>query len=159
MAAAPIIRWAYYVTYAKDSFTALQANVGALSMVSPYYFELEADGTIKNFEEADTNTMLRAARVKIIPMVKNAAHNADFTAQMATPEARDKMAATIADLVVPRNYDGINVDFEDVRPEDRALLTDTDVAHRGEDPPFRQTGHAGDRRQGERFDHRLRRRF
>ena len=125
VAAAPIIRWAYYVTYAKDSFTALQANVGALSMVSPYYFELEADGTIKNFEEADTNTMLRAARVKIIPMVKNAAHNADFAAQMATPELRDKMAATIADLVVPRNYDGINVDFEDVRPEDRALLTDT----------------------------------
>ena len=40
VAAAPIIRWAYYVTYAKDSFTALQANVGALTMVSPYYFTL-----------------------------------------------------------------------------------------------------------------------
>lgn len=125
VAAAPIIRWAYYVTYAKDSFTALQANVGALTMVSPYYFALQADGTIKNFEEPDTNALLRAARVKIIPMVKNEAHNADFAAQMATPEARDKLAATIADLVVPRNYDGINVDFEDIRPEDRPLLTDT----------------------------------
>ncbi len=125
VAAAPIIRWAYYVTYAKDSFTALQANAGALSMVSPYYFELQTDGTIKNFEEPDTNAFLRAARVKIIPMVKNDAHNADFAAQIATPELRDKLAATIADLVVSRNYDGINVDFEDVRPEDRALLTDT----------------------------------
>lgn len=125
VAAAPIIRWAYYVTYAKDSFTALQANVGALSMVSPYYFALQADGTIKNFEEPDTNALLRAARVKIIPMVKNEAHNANFTAQMSTPEAREKLAATIADLVVPRNYDGINIDFEDIRPEDRSLLTDT----------------------------------
>lgn len=125
VAAAPLIRWAYYVTYAKDSFTALQANAGALTMVSPYYFTLQADGTIKNTEEPDTNAMLRAARVQIIPMVKNEAHNADFTAQIATPEARDKLAATIADLVVPRNYDGINVDFEDIRPEDRALLTDT----------------------------------
>ncbi len=125
VAAAPLIRWAYYVTYAKESFTALQANAGALSMVSPYYFALQADGTIKNFEEPDTNNFLRAARVKIIPMVKNEAHNANFAAQMATPELRDKLAATIADLVVPRNYDGINVDFEDVRPEDRALLTDT----------------------------------
>ena len=69
--------------------------------------------------------MLRAARVKIVPMVKNARHNADFTPQIATPEARDKLAATIADLVVPRNYDGINIDFEDIRPEDRPLLTDT----------------------------------
>ncbi|MHB8647030.1 MAG: glycosyl hydrolase family 18 protein [Thermomicrobiales bacterium] len=125
VAAAPIIRWAYYVTYAKDSFAALQANAGALTMVSPYYFTLQADGTIKNGEEPDTNALLRAARVKIIPMVKNAATNADFTAQIATPEARDKLAATIADLVVPRNYDGINVDFEDIRPEDRPLLTDT----------------------------------
>ena len=125
VAAAPIIRWAYYVTYAKDSFSALQANAGALSIVSPYYFTLQSDGTIKNTEEPDTNTMLRAARVKIIPMVKNAATNADFTPQIATPEARDKLAATIADLVVPRNYDGINIDFEDVRPEDRPLLTDT----------------------------------
>lgn len=125
VAAAPIIRWAYYVTYAKDSFTALQANAGALTMVSPYYFALQADGTIQNFEEPATNAMLRAARVKIIPMVKNMATNADFTAQIATPEAREKLATTIADLVVPRNYDGINVDFEDVRPQDRALLTDT----------------------------------
>ena len=45
--------------------------------------------------------------------------------QIATPEARDKLAATIADLVVPRNYDGINIDFEDIRPKDRPLLTDT----------------------------------
>jgi len=121
----PIIRWAYYVTYAKDSFSALQANASALTYVSPYYFTLQSDGTIKNTEEPDTNTMLRNARVKIIPMVKNAATNADFTPQIATPEARDKLATTIADLVVPRNYDGINVDFEDVRPEDRPLLTDT----------------------------------
>ncbi len=120
-----MIRWAYYVTYAKDSFTALQANMGALDMVSPYYFSLGADGTVKNMEETDTNSLLRAARVKILPMVKNEAHNAAFTPQIATPEAREKLATTIADLVVPRNYDGINIDFEDVRPEDRALLTDT----------------------------------
>jgi spore germination protein len=121
----PIIHWGYYVTYAKDSFTALQANMGALDIVSPYYFAIEGDGTVKNYEEPDTNAMLRAARVKIVPMVKNDAHNADFTPQIATPEARDKLAATIADLVVPRNYDGINIDFEDIRPEDRPFLTDT----------------------------------
>jgi len=120
----PVIRWAWYVTYAKDSFTALQANVGALTMVSPAYFTLQKDGTVKNDEEAETNALLRAARVKIIPMVKNEPHNAAFTPLIATPEAREKLAATIADLVVPRNYDGINVDFEDIRPEDRPLLTD-----------------------------------
>src|SRR3989442_1066461 len=80
---APIIHWGYYVTYAKDSFTALQANMGALDIVSPYYFAIEGDGTVKNFEEPDTNAMLRAARVKIVPMVKNDAHNADFTPQIA----------------------------------------------------------------------------
>lgn len=123
--AAPIVRWGYYVTYAKDSFTALQTNAGALNMVSPAYFTLTKDGTIRSTEEPETNAFLRAQRVKILPLVKNEAHNAEFAAQIETPELRDKLAQTIADLVVPRSYDGINVDFEDVRPQDRALLTDT----------------------------------
>lgn len=122
--AAPIIRWAYYVTYSKDSLTALQANVGALTYVSPYYFSIAADGTVKNFEEPDTNALLRNARVKIIPLVKNEATNTDFTPMISTPEAREKLANTVADLVVPRNYDGINIDFEDVRPDDRASFSD-----------------------------------
>lgn len=125
VAAAPMIRWGYYVTYAKDSFTALQANAGALNMVSPAYFTITKDGTIRSTEEPETNAFLRAQRVKILPLVKNEAQGAEFAAQMETPELRDKLAQTVADLVVPRNYDGINVDFEDVRPEDRALLTDT----------------------------------
>jgi spore germination protein YaaH len=125
VAAAPIVRWGYYVTYAKDSLTALQANAGALNIVSPAYFTLKADGTIVSTEEPDTNAFLRAQKVKILPLVKNEAHNADFTPMIATPDAREKVAQTIADLVVQRPYDGINVDFEDVRPEDRPLLTDT----------------------------------
>lgn len=124
VAAAPIVRWAYYVTSVKDSLTALQANLGSLTIVSPTYFTVQSDFTIKSTEEPDTNAMLRAARVKIIPLVKNAAHEGDFTPMIATPEARDRLAGVIADLVVPRNYDGINVDFEDVKPEDRPFLSD-----------------------------------
>ncbi len=122
--AAPLVHWGYYVTYAKDSYTALLANMGAYTMVSPYYFAIQKDGTIKSFDEPETNQILRQNRVKIVPMVKNDAHNAEFTPFINTPEAREKLASTIADLVVPRNYDGINVDIEDVVPADRPYLTD-----------------------------------
>ena len=48
-------------------------------MVSPAYFTLKADGSIVSTEESDTNAFLRAQKVKILPLVKNEAHNAAFT--------------------------------------------------------------------------------
>ncbi len=124
VAAAPLIHWGYYVTYARDSFTALQANVGAFTHVSPFYFTIEANGTITAKEERETNNLLRQNRVQILPMFKNEPQNAKLTPLIATPEARDKLASDIANIIVERGYDGVNIDLEDIRPEDRPLLSD-----------------------------------
>ena len=122
--AAPLVQWGYYVTYAKESLTALTANVGAFTHIAPYYFVIQADGSIKSLEEPDTNNLLRLNRVKILPMIKNDAQGARFMPMIGTPEVRDALAATITNLVVSKGYDGINIDFEDIRPEDRPLLSD-----------------------------------
>jgi len=122
--AAPLVQWGYYVTYAKDSFTALQANVGAFTHIAPFYFTIATDGSIKSQEEPETNKLLRVNRVKILPMIKNDAQGARFTPLIDTPEARDALAANITNLVIAKGYEGINIDFEDIRPEDRPLLSD-----------------------------------
>ena len=118
------MQWGYYVTYAKESLTALTANVGAFTHIAPYYFMIQADGSIKSLEEPDTNNLLRLNRVKILPMIKNDVQGARFTPMIGTPEVRDALAASITNLVVSKGYDGINIDFEDIRPEDRPLLSD-----------------------------------
>lgn len=123
-AAAPLIHWGYYVTYARDSFTTLQANVGAFTHISPFYFTIEADGSITAKEERETNNLLRQNRVQILPMFKNEPQNARLTPLLATPEARDKLAADITKIIVERGYDGVNIDLEDIRPVDRPLLSD-----------------------------------
>ena len=122
--AAPLVQWGYYVTYAKESFAALQANVGAFTHIAPFYFTLATDGSIKSQEEPETTSLLRLNRVKILPLIKNDAQGARLTPLIDTPEARDALAANITNLVVSKGYEGINIDLEDVRPEDRPLLSD-----------------------------------
>ena len=123
--AAPPIRWGYYVTYAADSLVSLKANIDALTHVSPYYYNLAADGAIDaRNEQPETTAFMRAHGVRILPMLKNASTYDEFRKLLDTPEEQDRLVAAIVALVVGKNYDGINIDFEGLNPADRPLLTD-----------------------------------
>ncbi|MFN8515834.1 MAG: glycosyl hydrolase family 18 protein [Chloroflexia bacterium] len=125
MAAGQTIRWGYYVTYAGDSLVSLKANIDALTHVSPYYYELAVNGTIDaRNEQPETTAFMRSRGVKILPMIKNAATYDAFKALIDTPEKQDKIVAAIVALVVSKNYDGINIDWEGVNAADRPLLTE-----------------------------------
>src|SRR5690349_14584941 len=109
------IRCGYYVTYAAD----------ALTHVSPYYYVLATDGTIDaRNEQPETTAFMRSHGVQILPMIKNAATYDAFHALIDTPEKQDRIVAAIVALVVSKNYDGINIDWEGVNAADRPLLTD-----------------------------------
>ena len=115
----------YYVTYAADSLVSLKANIDALTHVSPYYYELAANGTIDARERAAGDDRVHAlARGPILPMIKNAATYEAFRALIDTPEKQDRIIAALVALVVSKNYDGINIDWEGINPADRPLLTD-----------------------------------
>ena len=61
VAAGQTIRWGYYVTYAGDSLVSLKANIDALTHVSPYYYELAANGTIDaRNEQPETTAFMRS---------------------------------------------------------------------------------------------------
>lgn len=125
-ATTPPIRWGYYVTYAADSLVSLKANIDALTHVSPYYYNVAADGAIDaRNEQPETTAFIRSHGVRILPMLKNATTlTTSSTKSIDTPEKQDKLVAAIVALVVGKNYDGINIDFEGLNPADRPLLTD-----------------------------------
>ena len=119
------VRWGYYVTYNPDSLASLKANVDNLTHVSPYYYALKADGTVDSHsEQPDTTAFLRSRGVLIVPMIKNEATYGAVHTLLATPAAQDKLVAALVALVQDKGYDGINIDFEGVNPDDRPLLTD-----------------------------------
>jgi spore germination protein len=119
------VRWGYYVTYDSTSLTSLKQHVGQLDIVAPYFYQLEPDGTINDdLVQPDALTVMRNAKVKIVPMIKNVSTWDDFHATIDTDQERDAIAQRLTDLVVDDNYDGINIDFEAVNASDAALLTD-----------------------------------
>ncbi len=119
------IRWGYYVSYDATSLTSLEQHVSQLDIVAPYFYQLNADGTIDNrYFQQDALNVMRNAHVKIVPMIKNVSTWDGFHNTIATSQQRDAIATRLADLVVQNNYDGINIDFEAVNAADAPLLTD-----------------------------------
>ncbi len=118
------LRWGYYVTYSDTSLTSLRANVGHLDGVMPYFYNLNADGSIKDLTNTAALSIMRQAGVRIVPMITNVARWDDFHNAMASPDQRNAAAQRIADLVTSNNYDGIHIDFEAINASDAPLLTD-----------------------------------
>ena len=117
------IRWGYYVSHDPNSKTSLQQNIGSLDYVSPFWYSIDADGNLGGTDEANISDLLRSKGVKNLPTIKNSAKDDDFHRVLADPGTRDRAVRNIANLVIDKNYDGINIDFEWVAPNDRANLT------------------------------------
>jgi len=122
-AAPPFVRWGYYVTYDRTSWTTLQAHLGTLDIVSPYFFQLRADGTIEELSDHTADGFLRQSGITVIPMIKNVPRWNDFTPLIADPVQRSAVIARIVRLVEERGYSGMHIDFEAVNASDAPHLT------------------------------------
>ncbi|MDW7982192.1 MAG: glycosyl hydrolase family 18 protein [Thermomicrobium sp.] len=122
-AAPPFVRWGYYVTYDRTSWTSLHAHLGTLDLVSPYFFQLRADGTIEELSDPTADAFLRQSGLPIVPMIKNVPRWDEFTPLLADPQQRAAIIGRIVDLVTRRGYSGIHIDFEAVNARDAPHLT------------------------------------
>jgi len=122
-AAPSFVRWGYYVTYDRTSWTTLQAHLGTLDIVSPYFFQLHADGTIEELSDPTADSFLRQSGITVVPMIKNVPRWNDFTPLIADPVQRSAVITRLVRLVEERGYSGIHIDFEAVNAGDAPHLT------------------------------------
>ncbi|HEU4962771.1 MAG TPA: glycosyl hydrolase family 18 protein [Bacilli bacterium] len=98
---------------------------GALNVVSPNYFELNEDGTLKLTSKLLTNTAfigeMHKRGIKVVPYVTN-----DWKRDLGelALSKRNDLAVQIAAAVQQYGLDGVNVDFEGLNEESRDSLTD-----------------------------------
>ncbi len=119
------IRWAYYVRTA-SSLESFRANVDSLSMISPYYFVLKADGTIGGSDQSEITQLAHSRGVKVIPMLQNDQYTAAKDVLhnlLVDPNKVRQMVDAIDYQVFTYGYDGYHIDFENVLAEDRPYLT------------------------------------
>ncbi|CAN5709887.1 hypothetical protein BH23CHL2_BH23CHL2_17270 [soil metagenome] len=118
-------RMGYYVHYADDSWTTLQREIDHLDIVSPYFFHLTPNGSIKVVDDraAEVTAFVKSHNKRIVPIIQNEAKWDDFTETLTSEDERRRIARILSDLTEASGFDGLQIDFEAVNATDRDLLT------------------------------------
>ena len=133
--------WIPYWRKTEGSSTTL-ANLDKLTQISPFAYELQTDGTIKNvlkIEEEPWTTLIAEAKkkkVKVYPSILSYPHNEkEKYLQYLLFSQKKKRQAHVKEIVaiVKKNkFDGIDIDYEaklaESRPYFSAFLTELSVA-------------------------------
>jgi spore germination protein YaaH len=133
--------WIPYWRKTDGASTTLQ-NLNVVTQISPFAFELQADGTIKNalkIDEEPWTTLIAQAKKKKIkvypsilsyPQTDTAKYN--FYLLLAQRKRRAQHVKDIVALVKKNKFDGIDIDYEnksaETRPYFSAFLTELATA-------------------------------
>lgn len=106
------------------SYTGLVENTkGSLDDISPSYFDLEEDGTLKITAAVDRNFIadMHARGIKVTPFLSN---HWDREMGINALDNREQLALQIAAAIEEYNLDGVNVDIENVTHNEAAAYVD-----------------------------------
>lgn len=125
--------WIPYWRKTEGASTTL-ANLDKLTQISPFAYELQTDGTIKNvlkIEEEPWTTLITEAKkkkIKIYPTILSYPHNEkEKNIQyllLAQRKSRNAHIKDIVTLVKKNKFDGIDIDYEAKLAEIRPFFSD-----------------------------------
>jgi spore germination protein YaaH len=116
-------------------FDSIVANADVLSEISPFWYRVLADGRVvpyttaagASYEDPAIVEFLRSRGIRVIPTVANIIDGvwdgALASKVIADPRLRDVNVAALVNLAVAGGYDGIDLDYENLRASDRAAFT------------------------------------
>lgn len=118
-------RMGYYVYYADDSWTSLQREIDRLDIVSPYFFHLTPNGSIKVVDArvGEVTAFIQSHNKQVVPIIQNEARWDNFTEAMESEDERERIAHSLAELAESHGFDGLQIDFEAINASDQDLLT------------------------------------
>jgi len=116
-------------------FDAIVKNADVFSEISPFWYRVDVDGRVvpyttssgSTYEDPTIVSFLRAHGILVIPTVANILdgvwNGALVSAVIADPTLASANIASLVDLAVGRGYDGIDLDYEDLRATDRVAFS------------------------------------
>jgi len=113
----------YYVN-TDEGRASLLAHLRQIDVLSPGWYDANADGGIIGYARRDVIDAAHAGGVAIIPLVVNKDVDPDVAhAILADPARRAALAANLVNEAKTYGYAGFQLDFEQIRWTDRDLLT------------------------------------
>ncbi|GGH26149.1 S-layer homology domain-containing protein [Paenibacillus segetis] len=108
--------WQYGQTNEEYEQSIMKSNVNVLS---PRWFFLESDKTIKDYTNSSLVTWAKKNGKKIWPLLGNRSSQETTHQFLSSSERTAAAIQKIKSLVTKYDFDGINIDFENVLPADR----------------------------------------
>ncbi|MRG87485.1 glycosyl hydrolase family 18 protein [Salinibacillus xinjiangensis] len=112
-----------YFGNTQSYITQIDRTQNNLNLVSPSYFDLNTDGSLKITQQFDP-TFIREMHnrgIKVVPFLSN---HWDRNLGRAALQNRERLSQQIADFIINNNLDGVQVDIENVSDIDRENYTD-----------------------------------
>jgi spore germination protein len=121
----------YAENWASDtaSLNSLQQHGDMINVVSPFWSTINEDGTITSRSTNNRDAVMRYARenrVKVTLLLNNAKSGTSSVPihhLLSNSQRRSDAVANIEEHVKVNGFDGVNIDFEMVPPEDRDYVT------------------------------------
>jgi spore germination protein YaaH len=114
----------FYTTAAPASVRSFLANADRIDIVGPQTYSVDERGLVWGGVDPALLEGAKRHRVAVMPLIVNPGFNqATIHALLISPQARARMIGTLVEECQRYGYAGIQFDFENVRFDDAALLT------------------------------------
>lgn len=112
-----------YFGSSQNYFDSVRETQGSVNVVSPSYFDLNGDGTLKLTPTVDRYFIaaMQSSGIRVVPFLSN---HWDRAVGEAALRNREQLSTEIAEMVRLYNLDGINVDLENITDEYQDEYTD-----------------------------------
>ncbi|WP_409305900.1 glycosyltransferase [Peribacillus sp. SCS-155] len=120
--------YGFYVNWDENSKSSFKKNVDSITTLVPEWLQLTPGLSLKSSKDTSIVREAKAHDVKILPLVTNFINNkwdGDLLHQLFTvPGAEDHFIQDMLAHVRENDFDGINIDFEEINPKDKDNFTD-----------------------------------
>lgn len=117
------VRFFGWVTPDDESINSFLANADKFTWVSPTGSIVNVHGVFVPKVDDRVVEAARRSNVSIVPLVANDGFDRSLAHRILTdPEVRGRTIESIVSFVVENNFAGVNMDYENIPPEDRSAL-------------------------------------
>lgn len=103
------------------SFPSMKAHAKSMSHVAPFWYKATKEGTLETKDSQIVYDTAKQAGLKIVPLVTY--KTGAIETILSNPAVRTKTIDNIVKVVQDKPYDGVNIDFELLKPDQESQLT------------------------------------
>ena len=109
-----------------DSIKALDNNLDVFDIISPFWYDLNPDGTLSpkgGAQNAEFVTHVQSNGIKVVPSITNNFSSVKAATALKSPGSILNHIDFIVKEVMDRKYDGIDIDYENVATDQKDLFS------------------------------------